>query len=674
MLLLTIQLPAVESPFASTANLPVAYGGRLTSLEPYSRLWLYDIYHSQSLKVSEAIILDSQDRSALGLLWNIHFLGFSPYLTTPLFWIHYANVKDLLQLDPVDDRFSFDTLHQSLYKNSESQIQILKALIAFELSKERNEAKTRNERIHLEALVNGLWVRINNGQVTIASTPSSPPWNALKPGMVIDSTTFLTQNQDEELLRLFQTILSFQELNNTKSDIEDAYHHLLKQLEKQQSNPKDIATVLETRFPLDMRLRSSGSLFKMLPLKHAPGEWVSLHALKLQLYNPVNGKVEMVDNFTAFYDNDFYLLRDSYLILEDAVITHKDVDVIAKASKHFSDAYLHAYIPLAESPYAQANGKTLIYPSITMLTAESWYYNFPFIEYAISAYCLALILMIVSKRIRLPLAILLAAFTLHTMTLILRSYILQRPPVSNMFETVIYVPWVALMIGFIFYVCNNSKIILSSAVVACIALLAVLKITQLDAKLENVQAVLDSQYWLIIHVLMVVGSYGAFLVCGIVSHAYLIKCCFKNQSSGELAKVSQGVLHTMYVGVALLIPGTILGGVWAAESWGRFWDWDPKESWAFITACVYLLVIHAYTFRRIADFGLAVGGVLGMIAVSFTWYGVNYVLGTGLHTYGFGKGGEIYYFLYLGLELVFLGTICMLCKPWRLNNKVPNVQ
>jgi ABC-type transport system involved in cytochrome c biogenesis permease subunit len=78
------------------------------------------------------------------------------------------------------------------------------------------------------------------------------------------------------------------------------------------------------------------------------------------------------------------------------------------------------------------------------------------------------------------------------------------------------------------------------------------------------------------------------------------------------------------MGVAMLIPGTILGGVWAAESWGRFWDWDPKESWAFISSCIYLMVIHAYRFHFIRNIGLAAGSIAGLLMISFTWYGVNY--------------------------------------------------
>ena len=172
--------------------------------------------------------------------------------------------------------------------------------------------------------------------------------------------------------------------------------------------------------------------------------------------------------------------------------------------------------------------------------------------------------------------------------------------------------------------------------------------------LENVQPVLASNYWLTIHVLLVVGSYGIFLLSSLMGHLYLARIYLYNKESSLNILLSKLILQSMYLGVFLLIAGTFLGGVWAAQSWGRFWDWDPKESWAFISACVYLLGIHTYRFGYFKSFGLAIGAILGFLAISFTWYGVNYILGTGLHSYGFGSGGVYWYLLFLILEAIFL--------------------
>jgi len=115
--------------------------------------------------------------------------------------------------------------------------------------------------------------------------------------------------------------------------------------------------------------------------------------------------------------------------------------------------------------------------------------------------------------------------------------------------------------------------------------------------------------------------------------------------------------RTIQVGLVLLTAGTILGGVWAADSWGRFWGWDPKETWALISILTYFAVLHARYVRWLKDFGLAAAAVLGLVVIVWTFHGVNYVMATGLHSYGFGSGGEAYVGLWAAIELVFL-AIC----------------
>ena len=195
-----------------------------------------------------------------------------------------------------------------------------------------------------------------------------------------------------------------------------------------------------------------------------------------------------------------------------------------------------------------------------------------------------------------------------------------------------------------------------AACTASVVLLLIIEIADLNQSLDQVQAVLDSQFWLMIHVLLVVGSYGIFILGALLGHLYLILFMKGGKQINAMPLLSNLILQSLYGGTALLVTGTILGGIWAAESWGRFWDWDPKESWAFISCCFYLVWIHAFRFNRIGAFGLAIGAVSGLLAISFTWYGVNYILGTGLHSYGFGSGGEFYYYTYLGAECLFLAA------------------
>jgi ABC-type transport system involved in cytochrome c biogenesis permease subunit len=306
---------------------------------------------------------------------------------------------------------------------------------------------------------------------------------------------------------------------------------------------------------------------------------------------------------------------------------------------HYTPLQVDNYADVAGTCYLQAEGKALKFPTQGQLKAEFFLYKFPFKWLIVAGYTLSFLFFLWKPRVAW--LFLLSAFFLHSLALGLRIYILARPPVSNMGETILYVPWIAIGVGFLF----RTRIIAPLAASLAAAILLLFLPSTLS--LENVQAVLDSRYWLMVHVLMVVGSYGVFSVAGICGHIFLIQ----KKPTQQLEKT---IIQTMYLGTALLIGGTILGGVWAAESWGRFWDWDPKEAWAFISSGVYLMWIHAYRFKKISGRGLAIGAIIGLAAITFTWYGVNYILGSGLHSYGFGNGGEIFYYLYLATELLFI--------------------
>jgi ABC-type transport system involved in cytochrome c biogenesis permease subunit len=661
------------SPFEETQNLPVAYQGRFRSLDSAARLWLYDIYHKQQLKRDDLSAFDVDDPSALNLVWMVHFFGASRFNHSPFFWIHYASVKSLLGLSNTKERFSYNAFQTAL-NSKESNVHVMEHLLPYEFARNYLAAANRSQsdQIELERLSPGLWAALRRDDLIVAAAPDAAPWNYLSAGMVLipearhqlKAIETSGKQLSDELLQLFHSMQQFVENTGSSAAINDDLDQTLTQLKRLGKSSKEIAQALDTHFPLAARLQQAGSTLKMIPGRSKAGEWFSLHALKINVYDPQKNALMPVSNFTSFSDEQFEKIRQAYLKLESAVLHH--TDDIGMAVARFAAEMNHGYASIEGTAYKEASGKRLIYPSQLRLQAETAYYRLPLIEMAIGTYALALILFASSYALSRAVSVLLLGFAIHTAVLALRCFVLGRPPVSNMFETVVYVPWIAMVTGLIFYFTSRSRLILVSAGSVSLALLILLKLTQADSRMENVQAVLDSQYWLIVHVLMVVGSYGAFAVSGILGHFFLLTFVRAQQENSATQLIARAILQTMYVGVALLIPGTILGGVWAAESWGRFWDWDPKESWAFISACVYLLVIHAYTFHKIKDFGLAVGAVAGLMAISFTWYGVNYVLGTGLHSYGFGNGGEGYYFLYLFVELLFLSTVSLL----RLYNKL----
>jgi ABC-type transport system involved in cytochrome c biogenesis permease subunit len=209
------------------------------------------------------------------------------------------------------------------------------------------------------------------------------------------------------------------------------------------------------------------------------------------------------------------------------------------------------------------------------------------------------------------------------------------------------------------------------------------------------QPVLRDNFWLLIHVLTIVSSYGAGALAWGLGNIGLLYYLFgryrqptftvatasgHRSADGEAAHaVTMGnrppeachelagfVYKAIQVAVVLLAAGTILGALWADVAWGRFWGWDPKEVWALISLLVYVAILHGRFAGWVGNFGLCVGAVLGASAIVMSWYGVNFVLGEGLHSYGFGQGGQWYVFggVMVNWVLVGLATARYLMETW----------
>ncbi len=466
-----------------------------------------------------------------------------------------------------------------------------------------------------------------------------------------------TRLKENPLVNAFLSIGSLQ--------LEKHYENRLLQLQKKGLSPKKIAFTLEKEWPLKERLDKAGNLFRTLPSQWNPKEWLSLKALEVKEYDPLDKKLKLAKNFTFYSDKQFENIRRAYDNAKQAFFSgEKTESAIHALSKELS----LAYAPFAGRIVERAHEKSFATPTLLQLKVETGYVSIPWIPFLIGCYSItAIAFVFLKKKSKLAMGLFLFSFCIHTALLVARCYILNRPPVASMFETVLYVPWMAACAVLIFKSLREHLFSILSVCLISVALLTLLEISDLNEHLDVVQAVLDSQFWLFIHVLLVVGSYGILILGALLAHFYLALDFIHQKETPMMTQLSNRMLQTLYGGTAMLILGTLLGGVWAAESWGRFWDWDPKESWAFISICTYLIWIHAYRFQHIASFGLAIGAITGLIVISFTWYGVNYILGTGLHSYGFGNGGEKPYFGFISLEILFIAFA--LWHPIKINNR-----
>jgi len=175
-------------------------------------------------------------------------------------------------------------------------------------------------------------------------------------------------------------------------------------------------------------------------------------------------------------------------------------------------------------------------------------------------------------------------------------------------------------------------------------------------------------YWLTYHVIIILSSYACLALAMVVGHGVLINTVrSKNQPTDDIRRWAWANLKIMQLGSVLLILGILLGAVWANVSWGRFWGWDPKETWALITWFVYIIFLHGRTAGWLQWRGLAVASVAAFPVVIMTYYGVNFYL-SGLHSYGAGSSPGIPWeaYGYLGVEAIFLGWVFYAMRgTWR---------
>jgi cytochrome c-type biogenesis protein CcsB len=256
----------------------------------------------------------------------------------------------------------------------------------------------------------------------------------------------------------------------------------------------------------------------------------------------------------------------------------------------------------------------------------------------------------------LALGFVLLGFAMNTYGMVLRTLVAGRAPVTNMYETVVFAAWGAVLLALLFERRSRTRVATACASgLAVIALILADNVPIMDGSITPLVPVLRDNTWLTLHVLTITLGYAAFLLGLGLGHVNLGLHLFGRRQAALLKSLSQLLYRSLQVGTLFLAVGTLLGGVWASYSWGRFWGWDPKETWALIALLGYLALLHGRLLGWIRDFGLAVGAILGFLLVLMAWYGVNFVLGTGLHSYGFGVGGHGYVGAFIALEGAFLG-------------------
>lgn len=318
--------------------------------------------------------------------------------------------------------------------------------------------------------------------------------------------------------------------------------------------------------------------------------------------------------------------------------------------------------------YQKSYGKE-VYPSDSKIKAELFYNKYNIFEKLMPFYLvMGLVLLILSfvkiiqPKFKLEIfsksamVFLILLFVLHTVGLILRWYISGHAPWSNGYESMIYIAWATVLAGFIFS--RNSAITLAATGVLSGLILFVAHLNWLDPQVTNLVPVLQS-YWLSIHVSMITASYGFLALGALLGFISLILFALRTEKSSRRINLSILELNTinemsLIVGLVLLTVGNFLGGVWANESWGRYWGWDPKETWALVSILLYAVVIHLRFIKAVyTPFVFAAVSLLVFSSIVMTYFGVNYYL-AGMHSYAKGDPVPIPDFVPWTYAIIFL--------------------
>ncbi len=266
--------------------------------------------------------------------------------------------------------------------------------------------------------------------------------------------------------------------------------------------------------------------------------------------------------------------------------------------------------------------------------------------------------------------VLLTLFAAHTFGMGFRWMVSGHAPWSDTYESLLYISWSAVFAGVIFF--RKSLLALSSAVIVAAIFMFTAHLTNIDPQITNLVPVLKS-YWLTIHVSILTASYGFFGLSAIIGYLSLIIFIFRSKNRAHLDETIKHIAAiseiALIIGLSAITIGNFLGGVWANESWGRYWGWDPKETWAYVSIVVYAFVVHMRFVKPLNNpFAHSVASVLSFSSILMTYFGVNFYL-SGMHSYATGDPVPVPTWVYYTVAIVFI-TIALAYRKRNLKDDV----
>jgi len=296
--------------------------------------------------------------------------------------------------------------------------------------------------------------------------------------------------------------------------------------------------------------------------------------------------------------------------------------------------------------------------NLTNVKLETWTNKANLFYKSIVFYILAFLLLVISWMTkpkllrRIAFACLLGGLAFHFHGILLRIIIMQRPPVSTLYESIIFVSLIGVICASLLeYNRKDGMGIFMGTIIGAALHFVGLGYANDGDTLGMLVAVLNSNFWLATHVTTITIGYGTSLFAGVLGHVYLLQAIRTPFDKKYLKTVNANVFGATLFALFFTLFGTILGGIWADQSWGRFWGWDPKENGALLIVMWQIMMLHLRITGFVKPMGFALGMILNNIVVILAWFGVN-LLNVGLHSYGFATGIAINISLFIAFELI----------------------
>jgi ABC-type transport system involved in cytochrome c biogenesis permease subunit len=592
--------PRDISPEAGKILAPVAVqsGGRPKPFDSFARFNLLAVYHKSTLKTDNEKITASQWLSEL-------VLDPESAYKVKCFLINNEDLATDLGLDydkKIKNYYSFNQLRSIM----DAQLPRVK-IIGSRKKQDRSPIEKQ-----LFNLYNNVW-----GYYTVSRS-----FTCLTPEFIIDNKQLakeldLPVNQSVSFFQLYQRWETFRPLVGKLKgsfDANNPYHAAIFKLASQIKNLQQFDA-------------KTGSI-AIVPNEGDPlfGTWLTPWQVLDSSHQATPQEINILTELEATFSD---------LIHNDATSAQKHIDAIQSLTPAKVNALTKAEI---------------FYNRLDAFTNSIAFYILGFIFLCFSW-------LLFGKQLRwASWSVVLVGLLIHTVGILLRMYIRGRPaPVTNIYESVIFVGFTCVLLGLIIEWKRRDGLGLILATIPGIILHFVgFKYAMEGDTMGRLVAVLDSNFWLSTHVVTITIGYGAAAIAGFIANCYLVVRLFKPYKKELIQSISKNFTGITLLALLFCIVGTILGGIWGDQSWGRFWGWDPKENGALLICLWLLIVLHGKWGKQFKTLGFATMLALTNITVLLAWFGVN-LLGVGLHSYGFTEGAAMN--LAIACASIFLMTI-----------------